>query len=315
MHLPSRNTKRQEAEDTLDAGLEYLDQGLEEEAGRLFFKSIEIDPTHADGYNHLANIAWRKGDWKQADGLYHKALELAEPEVKRIPKGHYWGVLESRPYMRALHGIGLATAKEGRLDEAIGVFKRMLELNPNDNQGARYLIGPLYHQLNELEEAAKWYEKNGDDPFGLFNYGLALIQQNRLEKAARILIFAIFTNPYIAPLLLHEKLPRRDWFHGTNWAEPDYAEEYIVDFGAWWEKEEAALRFLGVVWDYPNVQRNLTDFVATRRALKKAKSGEDRVSLGRAADALASPAVVNKLAGKIYRQYEAEHGDRGSLRH
>ena len=50
----------------------------EEEAGRCFFRSVEIDPPYADGYTHLANIAWRKSDWKQAEALYRKALELAE---------------------------------------------------------------------------------------------------------------------------------------------------------------------------------------------------------------------------------------------
>ena len=76
------DSKREQAEDTLDQGIDLLEQGDEEEAGRYFFKSIEIDPTYADGYNHLANIAWRKGDWEQAESLYRKAFELAGPEVK-----------------------------------------------------------------------------------------------------------------------------------------------------------------------------------------------------------------------------------------
>ena len=40
--------------------------------------------------------------------------------------------------------------------------------------------------------------------------------------------------------------------------------------------------------------------------MKKAKSGEDRVSLGRAGDALCSPERAKKLAAKIYRQFEKE---------
>jgi tetratricopeptide (TPR) repeat protein len=307
MMFPSaRDSKRERAEDTLDQGLDLLEQGEEEEAGRYFFKSIEIDPTYADGYNHLANIAWRKGDWKQAEGLYRKALEFAEPEVKDIPQGGFWGILESRPYMRALHGLGLTAWKQGRLEEAIGIFKQMLKLNPNDNQGVRYLMGTIYHQMGNLEEAAGWYQRNGDDPHNLYNYGLALIQQNKLEKAARILIFAIFANPYIAPMLLDDKLPKRDWWHSISWAEPEYAEDYMIEYGGWWEKEELPLVFLRAVWNSGEVQRDLTDFIATRRAMKKAKSGEDRVSLGRAGDALSSRERVRKLAGKIYREFERE---------
>jgi len=306
MFLGARDQKREQAEDILGQGLDFLEQGEEAEAGRCFFQSIEIDPTYADGYNHLANIAWRKGDWRQAEGLYRKALELAEPEVKDIPKGGFWLILESRPYMRALHGLGLTAWKQGRLEEAIGIFKQMLEINPNDNQGVRYLMGPLYHQLENLEEAARWYEQGGDDPHNLYNYGLALIQQNKLEKAARILIFAIFANPYIAPMLLDDKLPKRDWWHSISWAEPEYAEEYMVEYGSWWEKDDLPLYFLRAVWNSGEVQQNLKDFIATRRAMKKTKSGEERVSLGRAGDALMTPERVRKLAGKVYRWFERE---------
>lgn len=64
--------------------------------------------------------------------------------------------------------------------------------------------------------------------------------------------------------------------------------------------------FLRAVWNSGEVQRDLKAFIATRRAMKKAKSGDDRVSLGRAGDALSSPERVGKLAGKIYRQFERE---------
>jgi len=300
----ARNQQRQQAEDILDQGLDLLEVGDEDEAGRYFFKSTETDPTYADGYNHLGNIAWRKGDWAQADGLYRKALELAGPEVSNIPKGSFWGILESRPYMRAFHGLGLTAWKQGRLNEAIGIFRQMLKLNPNDNQGARYLIGPVCHESGDLEEAARWYKRSGDDPQNLYNYGLVLIQQGKLAKAARILIHAVFTNPYIAPMLLDSELPERDWWPDTSWTEPEYAEDYVIDYGDWWDEEELYLLFLEAVWDSTEVQQNLKDFIAIRRTIMKAGSGEERVSLGRASDALRSPEMVRRLAGKVYREFE-----------
>ncbi len=306
MYPSASDQKREKAEDTLDQGIDLLEHGKEEEAGRCFFRSVEIDPTYADGYTHLANIAWRKSDWKQAEALYRKALELAEPEVKDIPKGSFWSILESRPYMRALNGLGLTVWKQNKLEEAKGIFKRMLDLNPNDNQGIRYLMGPLNDEMGNLTEAVRWYERNGDDPHNIYNHGLALVRQNKLEKAAQILIFAIFTNPYIAPMLLGDKLPKRDWWYGTSWAEPDCAKDYMIDYGSWWEREELSLRYLQAVWNNEEIQRNLNDFIAARRAMKKAKTGEDRVSLGRASDALASPERVRRLAEKIYRRFEKE---------
>jgi Tfp pilus assembly protein PilF len=299
-------SERKRAIDTLDQGLDLLEQADEEEAGRYFFKSIEIDPTYADGYNHLANIVWRKGDWKQAEGLYRKALGCAELEVKDIHQGGFWGILESRPYMRALHGLGLTLWRQGRLEDATSTFKRMLKLNPNDNQGARYLMGPIHHQMGNLEEATKWYEQNGDDPHNLYNYGLALVQQDKLEEAAKVLIFAVFANPYIAPMLLSDKLPKRNWWHGTNLAEPEYGEDYVTEYGNWWERKERPLAFLRAVWSSQDVQQNPKDFFAARRAMKKAKTTDERVNLTRAGDRLCSPARVRKLAARISKQFVRE---------
>jgi hypothetical protein len=50
----------------------------------------------------------------------------------------------------------------------------------------------------------------------------------------------------------------------------------------------------------------LKDFIATRRAMKKAKTGDERVSLAKAGDVLRSPQRVRKLAARISKQFERE---------
>jgi hypothetical protein len=49
-----------------------------------------------------------------------------------------WSRLYNRPFLRCLHGYGLCLWRLGRTDEATLVFERMMALNPNDNQGARF---------------------------------------------------------------------------------------------------------------------------------------------------------------------------------
>jgi tetratricopeptide (TPR) repeat protein len=51
-----------------------------------------------------------------------------------------WGHSDNRPFLRCIHGYGLCLWRLGRFDEAIGVFDRMLWMNPSDNQGVRFLI-------------------------------------------------------------------------------------------------------------------------------------------------------------------------------
>jgi hypothetical protein len=58
--------------------------------------------------------------------------------------------------MRALHGKGLCLWRPGQMDEARRAFAWMLELNPNDNQGVRFL-------LHDLDEGLSWEESTARD--------------------------------------------------------------------------------------------------------------------------------------------------------
>ena len=72
------------------------------------------------------------------------ALEAGElalgPQGFEEYDGHFWGFLETRPYMRARHGLALTLLKLGEEAVAMEHFRVMLKLNPNDNQGIRYLL-------------------------------------------------------------------------------------------------------------------------------------------------------------------------------
>ena len=55
----------------------------------------------------------------------------------------FWGMLETRPFMRALHHLSLALFRDtrpGARDEAVAIWRRLYEICPNDNLGVRFLI-------------------------------------------------------------------------------------------------------------------------------------------------------------------------------
>jgi tetratricopeptide (TPR) repeat protein len=52
----------------------------------------------------------------------------------------WWGCTATRPYMRAIHSLGLAHREAGNEEDARVCFDRLLGMNPNDNQGIRYLM-------------------------------------------------------------------------------------------------------------------------------------------------------------------------------
>jgi hypothetical protein len=55
----------------------------------------------------------------------------------------FWGMIDNRPFLRCLHGLGLALWALKRDAEALVVFERLLRLNPSDNPGVRFLLGPV----------------------------------------------------------------------------------------------------------------------------------------------------------------------------
>jgi tetratricopeptide (TPR) repeat protein len=75
-------------------------------------------------------------------GMYEKAMTaavrgLGGEEALKEHEGHFWGVVETRPYMRARRGVASLLVRLGRPAEAAGHFEELLRLNPRDNQGNR----------------------------------------------------------------------------------------------------------------------------------------------------------------------------------
>lgn len=62
-------------------------------------------------------------------------LALGEDFHDQLP----WGLIDNRPYLRCLHGLGVAAWRSEDFNGAIDAFRRLLLLNPVDNQGVRFL--------------------------------------------------------------------------------------------------------------------------------------------------------------------------------
>jgi tetratricopeptide (TPR) repeat protein len=83
-------------------------------------------------------------------------------------KGHFWGLIETRPYMRAVAQLAGALKDVGLNADAIRHYARMLELNPDDNQGVRDPLLGLYLATDDLDGARnllKEYEEDGSANF------------------------------------------------------------------------------------------------------------------------------------------------------
>ncbi len=126
---------------------------------------------------------------------------------------HFWGVLDTRPYMRARMQLAEALREAGRLEEAIEEYKELLRLNENDNQGVRYHLLPSLLALGRLEEARDLMNiYQGDCMWNVvFAWGQVLERLLSSDEAgaSKALAVARKQNAYIEVYLKeHRKLPK-----------------------------------------------------------------------------------------------------------
>lgn len=241
-------------------------------------EAISLDPTMSEAHNGLGRIAEERGELSDAEDCYRKAYESARDLLgSESPQAFAWWLdHDTRPYMRARQNLAWFYWQTGRLDEALAEYETLLRLNENDNQGVRYLIGPLHLLRGDIEAALRAYEQftedypdDWDDPHHAFCWGLTLHQAGRPREAVMKWREACFANIYIAPLLLAEPLPSEDLWLFTNLAWPDYAEEYLDIYQELWERWPEALSCLRRLWNDPQMRTDVKEWLELGRLLGK----------------------------------------------
>jgi tetratricopeptide (TPR) repeat protein len=176
-------------------------------------QALMISTDCADAYSLLADEAAESPE--EALDLFRQAVAAGERALGKgvfeQHAGHFWGILETRPYMRARFGLAQTLAYLGELDEAIDVGRDLLRLNPNDNQGVRYDLLAWFIEAGNLDAAEELFAGYEDDRSASFAYGRVLLEFVR-GGPAREAIFALFqamkTNPFVPFYLLGlEEIP------------------------------------------------------------------------------------------------------------
>lgn len=155
---------------------------------------------HIDAILHLGFLLSANGKELEGNALINKAHLIA---LDSIPKGFdeknaeiHWGFLDNRPFLRTFQAVGLEMMKEGDYEKASEKFKFGLNVNPNDNQGLRYLLLECYFHLSDPANALKLIKLHEDVSID-FVYGsvLANYQIGNLKKAEKSLKSAILSFP------------------------------------------------------------------------------------------------------------------------
>lgn len=158
-------------ERTASSAEDYLElaQDADSEANALKYakKALSLDPDNLDAEAMVIDI----GSKDEIDLV--KQLERAVAHGNKVmeKKGHmkddvgqFWGVVETRPYMRLCDNYVEALISCGMMGKAITECEEMLRLCENDNLGMRFKlmllpISILYFKLGDWNEAEKYLKR------------------------------------------------------------------------------------------------------------------------------------------------------------
>lgn len=137
--------------------------------------ALELSADCADAYVVLAEQA---SDPETARDLYTQGVAAGAralgPRTFEEDAADFWGATRTRPYMRARFGLAQCLEQLGHTDQAFGHYHELLRLNPNDNQGVRYVLLPALLATGRDSEARALLEQFEGDANAVWKYGWAL---------------------------------------------------------------------------------------------------------------------------------------------
>ena len=129
--------------------MELLEEGEIKRAEKLLKEAIKLDPDFVAGYVGLVEVY----EIQEKEKLVAKYVNLAwEKTLKKFPKWPpvgkiSWGSVNDRQYFRAICDKAILHHRKEEKEEAEKLYRLLLKLNPNDNQGIRYLLAALFRGL------------------------------------------------------------------------------------------------------------------------------------------------------------------------
>jgi len=208
--------------------------------------ALDISPLCADAYVLLAEE--EAGSQQDALALYRQGVEAGEraldDEFDEL-SGHYWGFLQTRPYMRARAGLAITLWRLGEQQAAIDHYRAMLILNPNDNQGIRYLLATALLARDDIAGLKVLLNQYEEDGSAAWVYTLALIAYREQDPHGSATVQEAWdSNPHVPAMLagLKRLTPSRDGY--ISMGGEDEATAYVEENGAAWRAVPGAVEWL-----------------------------------------------------------------------
>jgi tetratricopeptide (TPR) repeat protein len=230
-------------------------QAIEEEslieADQLVFMALLHDPNCAEAYEYLADMS---GSPLQSLMFFKNGMEAARRKLGETffaeNKGHFWGMHETRPFMRCAKGYAECLSILEQIEPALNVLFELLELNPNDNQGVRDLAELYCIKLGKNERYLNLHNKYKGDvtAFHAFNFALYnFVKYGDSSESRAALSQACAKNSHVLKLMISKKmLPEISG--GYSLGQKDEAIYYCSVAKLVWQEIPGAIDWLGKVY-------------------------------------------------------------------
>jgi tetratricopeptide (TPR) repeat protein len=207
-------------------------------------QALAEDPTHVEANILLAESTRRVDDRITAFQKVKETGKRRLGEMMEEAVGHFWGITETRPFMRACHGLAEALHAAGQTNEAIEQYEEMLRLNPNDNQGVRFEVIPLLLAHNRERDAIELLESYREETAS-WHYMKSLVEfrrNGRSAKSKKAIRSAFRANEHVVPLLQSTAPPLRPDSYALG--SPEEAAICIRELAEAWDETEGYMEWM-----------------------------------------------------------------------
>ncbi|MFO7674919.1 MAG: hypothetical protein R6X12_01175 [bacterium] len=169
-------------------------------------RALDLSRDCADAY--LVLVELQDCTIAEAIALCEAAVRAGEralgPDAFKTYEGGFWGAIVTRPYMRARAALAQALWVAGEHDAALEHARALLELNPGDNQGMRYLYAGWLLKARDHAGLSRLLERY-DEVCADLSYPRALLLfrlQGDTENSRDALRLALASNLHVPEYLL-----------------------------------------------------------------------------------------------------------------
>ena len=163
-------------------------------------KALELEPDNLDAGLAKASLT-AKSPHELLETL-NTLLQQGEAQLKKEGFfesdciGEFWGMLETRPYMRVRQQYIDTLVSLGMMRKAITECERTLELCESDNLGIRYQLMHLYAYMEDEQNAISLHEKFNEYEESQLLLPLAVLyyKLGDLNKSLELLNLLVSTN-------------------------------------------------------------------------------------------------------------------------